>query len=196
MKKIKHVLPILCVITLLSGCGVIKTSSSEQSTPTVSAVITSQQETTKQQETTTIKEETTPETTESIEEPEPQASNSVVFDDLEITIDPNITVTSVSNQFSDLDGSTVLAVPMTIKNVGNETNSLNMFYAKSFGSKGTELENVYFYFDDGSTIFKDIRSGASMTSNYYLLYDGDGTYYITFKNFSEEKEIAIDVKLD
>lgn len=188
MKKLRLVLPVLCVAAmLLSGCELGKNSS----TPTVSADISSSE-----QETSSVVEASVPETTESIVESEPQNSNSVLFDDLEITVDPSITLAEISNQFSELDGSTALVVPVTIKNTGDETSSLNMFYAKYFGSKGTELDSLYFFFDDGSDLFKDIRPGASITANYYMLYDGDGTYYLTFNSFSETKEIAIEVALN
>ena len=64
--------------------------------------------------------------------------------------------------------------------------SLQMFYT-------AELENVYYYFDDGKDIFKDIRSGATLNATYYMLYDGDGTYYLSFNSFSESKEIPINI---
>ena len=34
--------------------------------------------------------------------------------------------------------------------------------------------------DDGSDILKDTRDGASIVGHFYLLYDGDGMYYISF----------------
>lgn len=204
MNKIMKVLPVLCVgAMILSGCELDgKTSTS---TPTVSAdVATSAPETTPVTASiadepstpeTTTKKESTPETTESKEESKPQSANSVVFDDLEITVNPNISLTKLDNQFSDLDGSTVLVVPVTVKNVSDETKGLNPFYVKYFGSKGTELDDLYFYFDDGSKLFNDVRPNADTTSNLYMIYDGDGTYYVSFNSFSEKKEIAIDVSL-
>lgn len=204
MNKIMKVLPALCVgAMILSGCELDwKTSTS---TPTVSAdVATSAPETTPVTASiadepstpeTTTKKESAPETTESKEESKPQSANSVVFDDLEITVNPNISLTKLDNQFSDLDGSTVLVVPVTVKNVSDETKGLNPFYVKYFGSKGTELDDLYFYFDDGSKLFSDVRPNADITSNLYMIYDGDGTYYVSFNSFSETKEIAIDVSL-
>lgn len=124
------------------------------------------------------------------------ASNSVNFGGFEISIDASKGfLTSIENTFSDLKGQTVIAIPMTIKNCNNKTDNLNMFYVKTFGSKGTEIDSVYPYFDDGRDIFSELRSGASITGNYYMLYDGDGTYYISFDNFAEEAEIPITVTL-
>lgn len=135
-----------------------------------------------------------PSTTESFIESAPKSENSIVFDNLEISIDKSkVYSTMIDNQFSDLDGSNVVALPLNITNLSSETNSINMFYLKSFGSKGTELENVYYYFDDGKDIFKDIRSGATLNATYYMLYDGDGTYYLSFNSFSESKEIPINI---
>lgn len=183
MKK-WFILPlVLTTVISLSACEIKPTTNSSK--------IASEIETTA---TTTNVISEKPSTTESFIESTPKSENSIVFDNLEISIDKSkVYSTMIDNQFSDLDGSNVVALPLNITNLSSETNSINMFYLKSFGSRGTELENVYYYFDDGKDIFKDIRSGATLHATYYMLYDGDGTYYISFNSFSESKEIPINI---
>lgn len=102
------------------------------------------------------------------------------FDDLEITLGNDITFTKIDNQFSDYNGQTVVKLPITVKNLKEETHSLNMFYFSIFGSSGTQLSTISSYFDDSIDFAGDLRSGASYTKYLYFLYDGDGTYDVEF----------------
>lgn len=124
------------------------------------------------------------------------SSNVLVFDNMEMTISmENIYLTKIENEHSDLYGQPVVAVPVTVKNCGDETNSLNHYFAHYYGSQGKEMDLVYFYFDDDMDIYTSLRPGASIDGNFYMFYDGDGDYYIRFNNFSEDKEIAVPVHL-
>ena len=102
------------------------------------------------------------------------------FDDLEITLENNISFTKIDNEFSDYNGQDVVRLPITVKNIKDETHSLNMFYYSIYGSKGTQLSTVSSYFDDSIDFAGDLRSGASYTKNLYFLYDGNGKYAIEF----------------
>lgn len=115
------------------------------------------------------------------------------FDNLEITIGSDYTTTTVSNQFSEHNGSTVVKVPITVKNLSSETHSLNMFYYSIFGSKGTELDSVSSYFDDSVDFAGELRNGASYTKYLYFLYDGNGTYAIEFDNFSTKVIVEFNI---
>lgn len=123
----------------------------------------------------------------------PTFGSTITFDNLEITFGTDVTWTTVENEFSDNAGADVLAVPVTIKNVKDETNSLNMFYYKFFGSKGTELDSVAFYFDDDVYSSGEMRSGASIDTLFHILYDGDGDYYIEFSNFTDKIEVKLPI---
>lgn len=124
------------------------------------------------------------------------SSNVLVFDNMEMTISmENIYLTKIENEHNDLYGQPIVAVPMTVKNCGDETNSLNHFFAHYYGAQGKEMDMLYFDFDDGMDIYTSLRPGASIEGNFYMVYDGDGDYYIRFNNFSEDKEIAVPVHL-
>lgn len=116
------------------------------------------------------------------------------FDNLEITISDNISWDKVDNQFSDHNGKTVVRVPVTIKNISDDTHSLNMFYYKVYGSQGNELDSVSFLFDDVVDKAGDMRSGATQNTSFVFLYDGDGDYYIEFDNYKEKIEVKMHVE--
>ena len=116
------------------------------------------------------------------------------FDDLEITLGNNISFTKIDNEFSDYDGQDVVKLPITVKNIKEETHSLNMFYYSTYGSMGTEISTVSSYFDDSIDFAGDLRSGASYTKNLYFLYDGNGKYAIEFNDvWSPKITIEFDV---
>lgn len=115
------------------------------------------------------------------------------FDGLELTFDKEYSFTTLKNEFSDLNNSDVIKLGVTVKNVSDETTSLNMFFYSIFGSKGTELDSVTTYFDDSIDFAGDLKSGASYTTYFYILYDGDGTYSIDFDNYSEKISLEFDV---
>lgn len=116
------------------------------------------------------------------------------FGDLEITISSNYTWTKVDNQFSEHNGADVIEIPITIVNKGNETSGLNMVFYSLFGSTGTELEDLSFYFDNNVVLAGEIRPGATQNSYLHFLYDGDGKYYIEFDNYVDEVEVALPIK--
>lgn len=130
--------------------------------------------------------------------PEPQAKeltfgDTFDFDGFTITLGTAVEWDTVQNQFSDLDGADVIKLPIHIVNNSGETGSLNMFYIKKFGSKGTALESVGSYFDGEIDYAGEMRPGAEMDSFMAILYDGDGDYYIEFDNYSENLEVKLPI---
>lgn len=119
------------------------------------------------------------------------------FDDLEITLGSKLTTTKLKNQFSEHDGETVISMPIKVKNLDDESKSLNMFYLKIYGSKGTQLDSVSSYFSDEGNVewAGELRSGASYDKYLHFLYDGDGTYAIEFDDWAEKITIEFDVSL-
>ena len=126
-------------------------------------------------------------------QPEYKLDTPFTFDDLEITIGSEYSFDTIANQFSDYNGQSVVKVPITVKNLKDETHSLNMFYYSLFGSQGTELDEVSAYFDDTVDYAGDLRSGASYTKYLYFLYDGNGTYAIEFNNWSDKVELEFEI---
>jgi len=116
------------------------------------------------------------------------------FDNLEISIGNDYVFKTVNNRYSEYNGKTVVGVPMTIKNLSQETNHLNMFFYKIFGSSGTEVEKLNSYFDNTvEDANNDLRYNASYTKYTYFLYDGDGTYSMEFDNYSSKILVEFDI---
>lgn len=115
--------------------------------------------------------------------------DTFTFDDLEITLGKDYSFTKVNNQFSDHNNADVIKLPVTVKNLKSESHSLNMFYTKIFGSKGTELDGVSSYFmeDENIDFAGELRSGAAYTKYFHFLYDGDGKYAIDFATLIGKK---------
>lgn len=122
-------------------------------------------------------------------------SDSITFDGFKISIDTErvMSTYTIDNQFSELNGRTVYAVPMTVENISDETKGINLFYVKVFGASGTELDSVYAYFTEAQDFYKEMRPGAKAQTAYYMLDDGSGEYCIVFKSFTEEKELIVNV---
>ena len=117
------------------------------------------------------------------------------FDDLEITIHDQFGWTTLENQFSDLDGSDVFYLPITVTNLHDETHGLNMFTYRFFGSNGLQLDNVSAFFDNDIAWAGDMRSGATLESYIYFLYDGDGEYVVEFfQLFGATTEVVFQVQ--
>ena len=118
----------------------------------------------------------------------------IEFDDLEIIFINDITWSTVNNQFSEHNGEDVALVPLTIKNVKDETHGLNMFYYTQYGSKGTKLDGIGSYFDGEVEFAGDMRSGATQETFMAFLYDGDGDYFVEFSElFGAKTEVKLPI---
>ncbi len=118
------------------------------------------------------------------------------FDGLTITFGSDVQAATLENQFSDLDGTTVAAIPISVTNNSDETKGLNMFYYKAFGPSGTELDDVSSYFMEADIAFAgDARPGATIEATLDIPYEGSGDYYIAFDNFKEKIEVKLPISL-
>ena len=115
------------------------------------------------------------------------------FDDLEITLGKEISFTKLDNKYSYDYGKDVVKLPITVKNLKDETHSLNMFYYKIYGATGVETDEVNSYFDDNIDSAGDLRTGATYTKNIYFLYDENGTYAIEFNDWFTKIMIEFEV---
>lgn len=121
-------------------------------------------------------------------------NKAFTFDDLEITVGDDVSFTTVTNQYSEYNGKTVVKIPITVKNLKSETHKLNMFYYSVYGANGTETKTVGAYFDDDSVDYAgDLRTGASYTKYIYAIYDADGTYAIEFDDWSTKITVEVEV---
>ena len=119
--------------------------------------------------------------------------DTITFDGLELTFDTNYTFVTIENRFSDKNGQSVIKLGVTVKNISEGKNSLNMFYYDLFGSKGTELDSVSAYFDEAVDYAGDLKPGASYKTYFYILYDGNGNYSIDFDNYSQELSVEFNI---
>ena len=122
--------------------------------------------------------------------------SNFTFDQLDITIGTDLKKGTVDNSFSDKNGQDYIIVPIHVTNLSNENHGLNYLYVKAFGSKGTKAD-IYYYYEDDADISKagEMRSGASNDINVKIMYDGDGTYCLTFDDWSNEINVEFDVAL-
>ena len=133
-------------------------------------------------------------TTEAVvEEEEITFGSTVIYDNLEITFGDSVDWTTLDNQFSDLNGSDVIVLPIHVKNVGEENNHLNIFAVTVYGSTGVEVDELGTYYDDGLFGASDLRPGAEQDVNIYIQYDGDGTYYVDFGVYNTDVEASFDI---
>ena len=169
-------------------------SSSDSSTKTTTAE--KEDKETEEKDSETTKETTTESETEETSESDAALTlgSTFEFNDLEITVGDSIKFVKIKNQFSDHKKDKIIKVPLHITNLKDEAHGLNMFYVKCFGSKGTEVDEVGTYFKDGLFDSGDIRPGKSQDLSIYMVYDGDGEYYVSFDAWSDTKEVKIDVK--
>lgn len=115
------------------------------------------------------------------------------FDGFRIKLDKDYSIVTIQDRYDELYGNSVIKLGATIKNESGKTGSINMFYLKYFGSKGTSGNDAYDYFDDSVEYAGDLRDGASYRKYFYLLYDGNGKYGIDFDNWDDD---ALTVEFD
>lgn len=143
-------------------------------------------------------------TPESVVTPEPTAipefikpltyGDTFVFDGFEITFLAEYEFTKVKNQFSELDGMDVVAVPIVVTNKSGDTGMLNRYDVDVFLPDGTQPESCYTYFGR-EDIFSagDIRDGATLNSKIHFLYGGDGAYYLELGRGETKLEVELPV---
>lgn len=127
-----------------------------------------------------------------------EANTPFTFDNLEITLSDKVSYTTVNNQFSEYNNKKVIKLPITLKNIGDSKNNLNMFYYEVYGPKeDSKLNTVSAYFSNDNKEIdfgSNILPGKTVKRNMYFLYEGNGTYTFFFDNYSEQIEAQITVK--
>jgi len=119
---------------------------------------------------------------------------TVNFDGLQITFGGYYEFVTLRNMFSDLDGADIIRIPFHIKNTGRENNYLNPFAVTAYGPSGREVDEVGIYFDGDNLWESDsLRPGSEDDRAFYLVYEGNGTYYIDLGYWRTEVEISFNV---
>lgn len=121
--------------------------------------------------------------------------DTIEFDQLEITFDKEIEWEVIDNQFSELDGRDVFKIPMTVKNVSDQTHGLDFLNYKKFGPKGEELPtNASAYFEDAIDFAGNSLSGEEVSGVFMVfLYEGDGKYTVEFDKGEEKITAEFDI---
>lgn len=121
--------------------------------------------------------------------------DTIEFDGYVITFDKEYSFDTLSNQFSEYNGQSAVKIGVTVKNVSGKTGHINRYDITRFGSKGTESDNIDYYFDESLTDAGDIRDGASYYKYIYILYDGNGTYGLDFDNYITTKTVEFEISM-
>lgn len=115
--------------------------------------------------------------------------------DFEVTLGSSYSIVKINNQFSDKNGKDVVKVPITIKNVGSETTDFPL-YINYYGSKGTEVDDPTYFFDDSLSTSSKLRPGASQSGYLYFMYDGNGIYGLDFEELFSWSDDTISVEFE
>lgn len=117
------------------------------------------------------------------------------YEDFEITIGNGITFPKNDNQYDKDYGKTLIRVPVTIKNIKNETNSTASLITEMIYPNGDVGYDGYsYYFDDSIVKLSDLKQRETKTVYLYYLYTGDGTYTIRFNNLKNNIDVVFNVK--
>lgn len=99
---------------------------------------------------------------------------------ISLVLNAELKIDTVNHKSDKHNGETVVGIPVLVKNISKETAELNYMDIALYGAKGIELDRVHYYFDDGDRAFTSLRPGAEIDGYIYLLYDGNGEYYLSF----------------
>lgn len=182
---------LLVAVFALSGCLALAGCGSGKTTASVSAAAASGAAA----ESADAESAESESASEAAEPDDSGLGATIEFDGLDISFGDTYSTTTLDNEFADHAGDTIIALPVSITNNDSDTHGLNMFAVTEFGSQGTELDNVFTYFDDDVRMMGDMRPGASMSGNLYFLYDGNGDYYLTFGFYSTDAEVKVPIEL-
>lgn len=116
------------------------------------------------------------------------------FSNMQITIGTDYTFTTLNSSDSTKNGMTLVKLPITVKNLSNDENHLNMFYSSIYDPSDKKLTKQSTYFDDTIDYADDLKSGESYTKYYYFEYTTDGTYKVKFNNYTSQIDVNVSIK--
>lgn len=123
--------------------------------------------------------------------------STVEFEGCEITFNEPAEFIVFDNEFSDLHGSEIVKVPVTVKNVSDEVSGINMFYVKVYGSQGVQVDDVSTYYMEDDMLFTagtdSLQPGAQINTFFHFVYDGNGEYIIKLEAFDGATNIKLPI---
>jgi hypothetical protein len=121
------------------------------------------------------------------------ADKTFSFRDFEVTVSSNVKIVTINKELSQDNNKKVVQVPVTVKNVGNSSDHISMFYYKFYNNSMTEISTKGSNFDDSLDYAGDLAPGQTYTKYFYFPYDGNGKYYIEFNTFSKKNYLILDI---
>lgn len=136
--------------------------------------------------------------------PEPKPNDNYTFGSsfiydaycgkFKVSIGENYSFDTIKNQYSDNYGDTVVRIPVTVENIGNETGYFYNGHIEGYNSLGNRSSlSIRSYFDDGRTAYESMRPGAKASGAIYILYSGSGNYYFTFEHTIPTVELKLPI---
>ncbi len=116
-----------------------------------------------------------------------------VFRGLEYTFDTTYSFTTIDNQYSNHNKEEVIKIGATVKNVSEELNSIDKHYISTLGPNGKKLDSISVSFGDSFNHADDLEQNASFKTYFYLLYVGNGEYYIAFDGEEQDTYVIFGV---
>ena len=122
------------------------------------------------------------------------AGETFEFSNMQITIGTDYTFTTLNSSDSTKNGMILVKLPITVKNLSNDENHLNMFYSNIYDPSDKKLVKQSSYFDDTIDYADDLKSGESYTKYYYFEYTTDGIYKVKCNNYTSQIDVNVEIK--
>lgn len=110
-----------------------------------------------------------------------------VFDDMEYTFHSNVTITKAQDIYSensaDIADLQIIAVPLTVTNIGDEHNQFRSFFCTVNDPDYAQLEMMNYYFEDDICRVGSIAPGETIETVFHVQYTTDGDYELMLDNF-------------
>ncbi len=164
MKKIKYIFIVLCLL-LVIGCDNTKEKKDDK----------------KEKKQEKVEEKTG----------DYKLGEEFKFMDFTIKVSDIVSYETIDKELSTDNNLTVMKVPITLKNNGNEENHLSMFYYKLYNPNDEEIMSKGQYFEDSLDYSENLKPGDEYTKYIYIPYSSNGSYTIEFNNFSKKIKIII-----
>ena len=109
------------------------------------------------------------------------------FNNLETTFHSNISWERITLP-GENENQYVVVMPITVTNIGNIPNTINMIFYSIYGPNETEVDSLAMFFPNNNIEYAGhIEPGETIQSNIHFLFDGNGEYTILFNDYFFER---------
>lgn len=113
--------------------------------------------------------------------------DTIKYKGFEIKTSKDIKIEEIEKEYSMNKGKEAILVSAKIKNTNDEIAKISSFDITTFGSKGVELGNLGYDFEDSIQQMKEIRKDTEIEVVIPVEYDGNGKYQIKLQRDYDEK---------